>query len=276
MSLRYRTVFDRLRNADEGAFVPFVTLGDPNPETSLRIIQTLIDAGADALELGMPFSDPLADGPVIQEANARALRAGVTPSTCLTMIRAIRERNPDIPIGLLLYANLVFSFGIDAFYDAIASAGVDSALVADIPLDESADYVAAAKRHGICPVMILPPNADADVLQTVAELSEGYLYLMSRAGVTGADNVAGMPFEHVIEALKQLDSAPALLGFGISTPAQVRVAMSLGVAGVIIGSAIVDLIAKMTDEDALHQRLHQFTLLIKAAAAAPVISAQFY
>jgi tryptophan synthase alpha chain len=269
MSRRYQTLFSRLSAAQEGAFVPFVTLGDPDPETSLRIIQTLIDAGADALELGMPFSDPLADGPVIQEANTRALRADVTPRTCLMMIRAIRERNPAIPIGLLLYANLVFAFGIDAFYEAIAAAGADSALVADIPIDESQDYIAAAKRHGISPVMILPPNADAAVLQAIARLSEGYLYLMSRAGVTGTESAAGMPVEHVIKALDHLDSAPALLGFGISNPEQVRAAMSLGVAGVIVGSAIVDLIAKATSEEALHERLRQFALSIKAATISP-------
>jgi tryptophan synthase alpha chain len=269
MSLRYRTMFARLDKVREGAFVPFVTLGDPNPEVSLRIIQTLIDAGADALELGIPFSDPLADGPVIQDANLRALQAGVTPEICLQLIRSIRERNPEIPIGLLLYANLVLAYGVDRFYQAAASAGTDSVLVADVPVEESELFRSAAKQAGISPVMILPPNADINTLHAVAQLSEGYLYLMSRSGVTGTETAAGMPVKQVVEAIKHQSSVPALLGFGISTPNHVKAALSTGIGGVIIGSAIVDLIAKAPDEGLLHQRLREFTLSIKGATTLP-------
>ena len=115
---RYETLFAQLKARREGAFVPFVTLGDPNPEQSLKIIDTLIEAGADALELGIPFSDPLADGPTIQDATLRAFAAGVTPAQCFEMLTAIRQKHPTIPIGLLMYANLVFSPGIDEFYAA--------------------------------------------------------------------------------------------------------------------------------------------------------------
>ena len=135
---RYETLFAQLKNRQEGAFVPFVTLGDPGPEQSLKIIDALIEGGADALELGIPFSDPLADGPTIQGAALRAFAAGVTPAQCFEMLAAIRQKHPTIPIGLLMYANLVFSPGIDEFYAQCARVGVDSVLVADVPVEESA------------------------------------------------------------------------------------------------------------------------------------------
>ena len=161
---RYETLFAQLKARREGAFVPFVTLGDPNPEQSLKIIDTLIEAGADALELGIPFSDPLADGPTIQDATLRAFAAGVTPAQCFEMLTAIRQKHPTIPIGLLMYANLVFSPGIDEFYAACERAGVDSVLVADVPVEESAPFRQAALRHNIAPIFICPPNADDDLL----------------------------------------------------------------------------------------------------------------
>src|SRR5688500_6482081 len=126
-------MFDHLKRKGEGAFVPFVTIGDPDRTTSLQIIQALIDGGPDALELGVPFSDPLADWPVIQTANHRALKAGATLPDCLTIVNAIRRDNPNVPIGLLIYANLVLIHGIRAFYRTAAEAGVDSVLVADVP-----------------------------------------------------------------------------------------------------------------------------------------------
>lgn len=165
---RYETLFAQLKNRQEGAFVPFVTLGDPGPEQSLKIIDALIEGGADALELGIPFSDPLADGPTIQGAALRAFAAGVTPAQCFEMLAAIRQKHPTIPIGLLMYANLVFSPGIDAFYAQCARVGVDSVLVADVPVEESAPFRQAAMRHNIAPIFICPPNADDDLLRQIA------------------------------------------------------------------------------------------------------------
>ncbi|KAB2506438.1 tryptophan synthase subunit alpha, partial [Enterobacter hormaechei] len=164
---RYDNAFAQLKARQEGAFVPFVTLGDPGPEQSLKIIDTLIDAGADALELGIPFSDPLAEGPTIQNATRRACAAGVTPSQCFEMLAAIRQKHPTIPIGLLMYANLVFSRGIDAFYAECARVGVDSVLVADVPVEESAPFRQAAMRHNVAPIFICPPNAVDDLLPLI-------------------------------------------------------------------------------------------------------------
>ncbi len=239
---RYQSLFQRLADKNEGAFVPFVTIGDPSPELSLQIMQTLIDAGADALELGFPFSDPLADGPSIQGANNRALEAGTTPDICFDLISQNREKNPDLPIGLLMYANLVFSRGVENFYQRCQQAGVDSVLVADVPTSESADFVAAAEKYGIKPIFIAPPTATDETLKAVGSLSKGYTYLLSRAGVTGTETKANMPVHELLDRLNQFDAPPALLGFGISQPEQVKQAITAGAAGAISGSAVVKII----------------------------------
>lgn len=190
---RYESMFERLNEKNQGAFVPFVTVCNPNPEQSLKIMETLVEAGADALELGIPFSDPLADGPTIQGANIRALDSGATPDICFDLIGKIRAKYPELPIGLLMYANLVYARGIDSFYQRCANAGIDSVLIADVPTNESQEFVEAAKKHGIEPIFIAPPTASEETLKSVAELGGGYTYLLSRAGVTGAETKANMP-----------------------------------------------------------------------------------
>ncbi|WFV83359.1 tryptophan synthase subunit alpha [Citrobacter braakii] len=264
---RYENLFAQLKDRKEGAFVPFVTLGDPSVEQSLKIIDTLIEAGADALELGIPFSDPLADGPTIQEATLRAFAAGVTPSQCFEMLALIRQKHPTIPIGLLMYANLVFSKGIDEFYAQCEKVGVDSVLVADVPVEESAPFRAAALRHNIAPIFICPPNADEELLRQIASHGRGYTYLLSRAGVTGAENRAALPLHHLVEKLKAYDAPPSLQGFGISAPEQVTGAIDAGAAGAISGSAIVKIIEKnVAAPEQMLTELKAFVSAMKAAA----------
>ncbi|WP_087019796.1 tryptophan synthase subunit alpha [Thaumasiovibrio subtropicus] len=263
---RYQSLFTALADKQEGAFVPFVTLGDPNPELSLQIIDTLVEAGADALELGFPFSDPLADGPTIQGANIRALEAGTTPVTCFEMLKAVREKHPTTPIGLLIYANLVFANGTDAFYQACAEAGVDSVLVADVPVDASEEFRASALKHGVHPIFIAPPNADEATLEKVSQLGGGYTYLLSRAGVTGAETKAGMPIDHLLASLKAHNAPPAVLGFGIAEPEQVKAAVEAGAAGAISGSAVVKIIENNADQPAqMLKTLSDFVTKMKAA-----------
>lgn len=137
---RYEQLFQHLQSRNQGAFIPFVTLGDPSAEVSLQIIDALVAGGADALEIGIPFSDPLADGPVIQDANLRAFAAGMTPARCFELIAQIRAKYPELPVGLLMYANLVFHNGISQFYETAAKARVDSVLIADVPLHESQPF----------------------------------------------------------------------------------------------------------------------------------------
>lgn len=242
LSTRYQTTFNNLKQNNQGAFVPFVTIGDPNPEQSLAIIDTLVKAGADALELGIPFSDPSADGPTIQAASDRALNAGTTPSVCFDVLSKIRAQHPDTPIGLLLYANLVVSNGIDEFYQQCKSAGVDSVLIADVPLREAAPFKAAANKAGIQAIFIAPPNGSPQTLEQVAKQTQGYTYLLSRAGVTGTEAKVQMPVEHLITTLKEHQAAPLLLGFGIATPDDAKNGLKAGADGIISGSAVVKII----------------------------------
>ncbi|WP_394201072.1 tryptophan synthase subunit alpha [Shewanella waksmanii] len=266
MSNRYQAAFAALKQQNRGAFVPFVTLGDPSVEVSLKIIDTLVENGADALELGFPFSDPLADGPVIQGANLRSLASGTTPSQCFEMLATIRAKYPQLPIGLLLYANLVYANGIDTFYAKASEAGVDSVLIADVPVEEAQPFIDAAIAHHIDPIFIAPPNADSTTLKQVSEQGRGYTYLLSRAGVTGTESKAGMPINDILAKLAQYDAPPPLLGFGIAEPKQVKAAIEAGAAGAISGSAVVKIIeAHQHDEAKMLAALASFTADMKAA-----------
>ena len=245
---RFETQFTALKAKNEGAFVPFVTLCDPTFDRSFNIICTLVDNGADALELGFPFSDPLLDGPVIQAANNRALTAGHSTEDSFKLLEKVRSKYPEIPISLLLCANLIFAKGLDAFYQRCAEVSVDAVLVADIPLLAKEDYVQAAKKHDIQPVFICPPNADEKTIQGIAENSEGYTYLVSRAGVTSAENQAhAANLDTLVKQLKAHNAPPILQGFGIAQPAQVKEALALGAAGAISGSATVKIIERNLD-----------------------------
>ena len=261
---RFETQFATLNAKNEGAFVPFVTLCDPTFDRSFDIICTLVDNGADALELGFPFSDPLLDGPVIQAANNRALTAGHSSEDSFKLLEKVRSKYPEIPISLLLCANLIFAKGLDAFYQRCAEVGVDAVLVADIPLLAKEDYVQAAKKHGIQPVFICPPNADEKTIKGVAE---GYTYLVSRAGVTSAENQAhAANLDTLVEQLKAHNAPPILQGFGIAQPAQVKEALALGAAGAISGSATVKIIERNLDnQPKLLEELSLFVREMKQA-----------
>lgn len=260
---RYEAMFRDLGAQGEGALVPFVMLGDPDPATSLAIIQTLIENGADALELGIPFSDPVADGPVIQRAAFRALAAGATPPQCLDLVSAIRARQPTLPIGLLVYANLVANPGLLEFYRRAAAAGADSVLVADVPSVEAAAFHSAARKAGVAPVLLLPHDADSRTIGRVARMTEGYTYVLGRAGVTGHETRAGRLNPDLFASLEAAGGPPPLVGFGIAGPDQVRQVMASGAAGVIVGSALVDLIEHYQGKD-LHQRIGALLRELKA------------
>lgn len=245
--LRYARMFRRLAGSGEGAFIPFTMLGDPGVPGSRAALRTLAGAGADALELGLPFSDPIADGPVIQAAATRALAAGVRLRDCWRLIAEVREAHPELPIGLLVYANLVCHREPDAFYSEAAAAGVDSVLVADLPVAESSPVADAARRHGVCPVFIAPPNADGDRLAAIAGAGEGYTYVTSREGVTGTDQSLRRDQSGLIARLLELGAPPPVLGFGIAKPEHVRAALRMGARGAISGSAVVKCLAAGND-----------------------------
>lgn len=237
---RYETMFAR----NPRVFGAFVMLGDPDMVTSADILDQLVEGGADMIEVGIPFSDPVADGPVIQAAAARALAQGVRTADCLALIRAFRDRHPDVPVGILTYANLVLARGRDAFYLAAAAAGADSVLVADVPVMEAEPYAASARAAGIAPVLIAAANTPAARLARIAALGEGYTYCVARAGVTGADARVRFDHEKMLAALRDAGAPPPVFGFGISRPEHARAAFDAGAAGVISGSAIVDLVAR--------------------------------
>ncbi|WP_416308701.1 tryptophan synthase subunit alpha [Neptunicella sp. SCSIO 80796] len=263
---RYADLFNQLKTKNEGAFVPFVMLGDPDIDTSFEIICTLVDNGADALELGFPYSDPIADGPTIQLASIRALGQHIRPDDCFDIIQRVRQRYPHIAIGLLLYSNLVFKRGINAFYQTAAQHGVDSILLADVPLREGEPFRLAAREHGIKQILIAPPNASEDALADIARNTQGYTYLLGRAGVTGTESTATTPVTELVNKLNQHHAAPAIIGFGISKPEHVKAAIAAGAAGAIAGSATVNIINdNLSDKSALHSKLADFVRQMKAA-----------
>jgi tryptophan synthase alpha chain len=239
MTTRYAAMFERCASAGEGAFGAFLMLGDPDLETSGSLLDSLVEGGADMVELGIPFSDPVADGPVIQAAAKRALDAGVRTQQCLELVTDFRSRHPDVPIGILTYANIVAARGIATFCRELAAAGVDSLLIADVPSLEAAPYAAAAREVGIDLVMIAAPNTPRPTLEKIAALSSGYTYCVARSGVTGADAALALDHQTLFAALGEVGAPPPVLGFGISSPDQVRESLASGAAGVISGSAIV-------------------------------------
>jgi tryptophan synthase alpha chain len=259
---RYAQMFQRLQQRGEGAFGGFLMLGDPDVATSATLLDALVEGGADMVEVGIPFSDPVADGPVIQAAAERALKAGVRVDDCFALIRQFRDKHPAVPVGILTYANLAAARGRDKFMADAAAAGADSILVADVPSIEAAPYAAAAQAAGLELVMIAAPNTPEPVIRRIAELSAGYTYCVARTGVTGTSAALALDHDRLFAALGDAGAPPPVLGFGISTPEQVGEALAGGAAGVIAGSALVKLGADAA-------ALSQLVSAMKRATARP-------
>jgi tryptophan synthase alpha chain len=231
-------------------------LGDPDLETSAALLDAVIDAGADMIEVGIPFSDPVADGQVIQAAARRALTAGVRVGACLDLSEALRARNNRVPIGILTYANIVLAR--PGFLRDAAGAGADSLLITDVPALEAEPFVREMEQAGIEPVLIAAANTPEATLDRIARLSKAYTYCVSRAGITGTH--AGGEFDaQLIGRLEQLGAPPPIFGFGISRPEHVRAALAAGARGVICGSAIVVLVSKRKDIATFVQSLKAVT-----------------
>lgn len=251
---RYEAMFERLRG--EGAFGAFLMLGDPDLETSAKLLDAVVDGGADMIEVGIPFSDPVADGPVIQAAAQRALAAGVSVTDCLRLLRGFRSRHPTIPVGILTYANIVMARG--GFMRDALEAGADSLLIADVPSLEAERFAREMTQAGIEPVLIAARNTPIEALHRVARLSRAYTYCVSRVGITGTH--AGGEFDSgLIERLEDAGAPPPVFGFGISSPAHVRDALAAGAKGVICGSAIVQCAASGGDVTELVRSLKAAT-----------------
>lgn len=258
MSRRLDAALAARREAAQGAFMPFVVAGDPDPETSFEVLSALAQAGSDVLELGFAFSDPVADGPVIQAADTRALAAGMTPESSFALIERVNLAF-DRPMVLLMYYNLVLQYGIDAFYRRAKAAGVEGVLVADLPLEHAGPALEAAHAHDVAPIFIASARSPTSRLQAIAEAGGGFVYTVAQLGVTGARSEVSDTLGPTLSRLRAVTDLPLLPGFGISTPAHVRAVRRLGADGAIVGSALVkhieahlDAPARMVDAVGAH------------------------
>ena len=237
----YKQLFSELSELKRAALIPFFVIGDPDFDTSLAIIKTAIDAGADVLELGIPFSDPIADGPTIQKADIRARNSGMTVKKALDFVRQVKAYK-DIPIGLLMYYNLIYQYGTEKFFSDFYQAGANSVLVADLSIDDADEITSPATIAGLDTVFMVTPNTDTERMKKIASKTTGFIYTVSLYGVTGSrDNLSDM-VEGLVRKLKGLTTVPVCVGFGISKPEHAAAVATAGADGVIIGSKIVDLI----------------------------------
>lgn len=255
---RYEQMFERLESDGEAAFGAFLMLGDPDLETSGKLLDSLVAGGADMVEVGIPFSDPVADGPVIQAAGKRALDSGVRVADCFDLIAGFRQRHSEVPLGILTYANLVMARGRREFFARASQAGADSLLVADVPAFEAEPWAGEMSEAGLDPVLIAAANTPDATMKRIARLSSGYTYCVSRAGITG-NHAKGSFDPDLVRRLDGFGAPPPVFGFGISTPEHVRSAIEAGARGVICGSAIVGCAVGGGDVAALVKRLKQAT-----------------
>ena len=237
----YKQLFSELSELKRLALIPFFVIGDPDFDTSLDIVKTSIDAGVDILELGIPFSDPIADGPTIQKADIRARNSGMNVAKAMEFIRKVRDYR-DIPIGLLMYYNLVYQYGTEKFFSDCYRAGVNSVLVADLSIDDADEITSPAVKAGLDTVFMVTPITDTERMKLIASKTTGFIYTVSVLGVTGSRDSLSDTAEGLIGKLKTLTNIPVCVGFGISKAEHAAAVAAAGADGVIIGSKIVSLI----------------------------------
>lgn len=223
------------------AFIPFITCGDPDLETTASAVRAAIENGADLIELGIPFSDPTAEGPVIQGANLRALRGGVTTDQIFGLVRDLR-RDVTVPLVFMTYANVVFSYGSERFFSACREAGIDGLILPDLPFEEKEEFLPFCKQYGVELISLVAPTSENRIAMIAGE-AEGFLYVVSSLGVTGTRSEIKTDLASILEVVRQNTSIPAAIGFGISTPEQAK-KMAKIADGVIVGSAIIKLLEK--------------------------------
>jgi tryptophan synthase alpha chain len=256
------------RETEGPLFIGYTVAGDPDPAASIRIAETVLDAGADILELGVPFSDPVADGPVIQRAGLRALQAGTTPAGVFRMVREIRDIS-EKPIVLLTYYNPVYRRGLPWFYREAAAAGADGILVVDLPLEEADRARRCARSTGLDQILLAAPTTGDKRLARIVDAASGFLYLVSRTGVTGAREDLPEDLRGLIGRVKARGSVPVAVGFGISRPAHVRACAAAGADAVIVGSGIVGLVERhLADPAAMQDAIRAYVRRMKGAAGA--------
>ena len=257
MTNRIDDVFARLRSSGKKAFVAYVCAGDPSLERTLEIVRVLAQCGVDIIELGLPFSDPLADGIVNQMAAGRALEAGCTTAGVLSLIRRIREES-QIPLVLFTYLNPVYAYGFGRFHEDAAAAGADGVLLLDLPPDEDGLNAELTAPRGLRRIRLIAPTTPPDRMRTLAASSEGFIYYISREGVTGAQQTLASNIASLVAEIKSGGcGTPVCVGFGISTPEQAR-AVAQAADGVVVGSAIVRIIEQHGKSPDLAAKLTEF------------------
>ena len=227
--------------ANGKAFIPFLTCGDPDLETTEKLIGAIAEAGADLIELGIPFSDPTAEGPVIQDANLRALSAGTTTDKIFDMVRRVRQ-TVSIPMVFMTYANVIFSYGADRFLKTAAEIGMNGIIVPDVPFEEKQEFEPLCQKYGLDQISMIAPTSH-DRIRAIAEQANGFLYCVSSLGVTGTRTAIMTDIGAMVKLVKEVKDIPCAVGFGISTPEQAE-SMCRQADGAIVGSAIVKLIAQ--------------------------------
>jgi tryptophan synthase alpha chain len=259
---RLSEVFRNAKREKRVVFIPYVTAGDPSLERSIEIVRALARAGAGVIELGVPFSDPIADGPTNQRAAERSLRAGTTLSGVLAAVEVIRQ-NLEIPIVLFTYANPVLRYGIEAFAEDAAIAGVDGVLFTDVPAEEMAPFEEQISARDIDLIMLVTPTSTRQRMKAAARFGGGFLYLVSRTGVTGARQELDGGLADTIRMARKASRLPVAVGFGISTPEQVATVAEKA-DGVVVGSAIVSRIGAMGDCDEMIDEIEKFACELAA------------
>ena len=258
---RIGCLFDRLRREGRKALIAYLTAGDPTPERTPALVEALVRGGADLIELGVPFSDPIADGPVIQRAGERALKAGTTLSRVLEIAVEIR-RHCEVPLLLFTYLNPVMRYGLERLGQDAARAGIDGCLLTDASVEEAGGYVAAMHAHGLDTVFLAAPTSTERRIRLVAQYSTGFVYLVSRTGVTGERDSISSAVRPLVENVRRVTSLPLAVGFGISRPEHVA-EMGVLVDAVAVGSAYVRLIERNLDNPSLEIQLESFTRELK-------------
>ncbi len=253
--------FAVLKDRGEKALIAFITAGDPDIKSSEEIIMEIAKAGADIIELGVPFSDPMADGPTIQESSERALKGGVQLPDVLKLVKRLRKET-EIPIVLFGYYNPVFVYGLSRFAEDAARAGVDGVLIVDLPPEEAGELSKELKANGLDLVFTLTPTSDAGRMKLVSETSSGFIYYVSVTGVTGARSKVGARIRESVREVRKYSSLPVAVGFGISSEEQVR-DVSKHSDGVIVGSAIVNVIKKNLKDKGLPRKVGRFVSSLK-------------
>ena len=236
---RIEAVFERLRAEGRTGFIAFLTIGYPDVEATLQLVPALIDGGADMIELGIPFSDPLAEGPTIQRSSYRALQNGVTPRMCLDVAAKLRAQGVEVPLIPMGYYNPMLAYGLDAFVHDASSAGVDGLIVVDLPPEESAAVREACAANGLCLIYLLAPTSTEERVKLVAGLASGFIYCVSVTGVTGAREELAPDLKDFVARVRKHTDLPIAVGFGISQPTHFQAVSRIADAAVI-GSAIID------------------------------------